>query len=52
MKLINLRQFRKEQGLTQKQFAESMKIPQSTVSYLENGRQEVTDYLLSRIAKH
>lgn len=47
-----IKKMRKEQGLTQKQFAESMKIPQSTVSYLENGRQEVTDYLLSRIAKH
>lgn len=51
MKLINLKQFRKERGLTQKQFGEKMKLPQSTVSYLENGMQEVTDYLLGLIAK-
>lgn len=51
MKLINLRQFRKERGLTQKQFGEAMQLSQSTVSCLENGLQEATGHLLDRMAK-
>lgn len=51
MKLINLKQFRQEYKITQKQLGESLKLPQSTISYLENGLQEVTDYLLERIKK-
>lgn len=49
MKFINLKQFRKEQGLTQQQLGQALRLPQSTISYLENGLQEVTDYLLSCI---
>lgn len=51
MKLINLKQFRKERGLTQKQFGASMQLSQSTVSCLENGLQEATSHLLERMAK-
>lgn len=51
MKFINLKQFRKERGLTQKQLGDAMKLPQSTISYLENGLQEVTDYLLESIKR-
>lgn len=51
MKLINLKQFRKERGLTQTEFGKALKLPQSTVSYLENGLQEVTDYLIEQIKK-
>ena len=51
MKLINLKQFRKERGLTQKQFGASMQLSQSTVSCLENGLQEATSHLLERVAK-
>lgn len=49
MKFINLKQFRKERGLTQRQLGEALHLPQSTISYLENGLQEVTDYLLDCI---
>lgn len=42
MKFINLKQFRKEHNLSQKQLVESMGLPQSTVSYLENGLQELS----------
>lgn len=49
MKLINLKLFRKERGLTQRQLGDVLHLPQSTVSYLENGLQEATDYLLSAI---
>lgn len=51
MKLINLKQFRKERGLTQRQLGAALHLPQSSVSYLENGLQEVTDYLISSIKK-
>lgn len=51
MKLINLKQFRKERGLTQTEFGKALKLPQSTVSYLENGLQEVSDYLIEQIKK-
>lgn len=40
MKFINLKQFRKEYQLSQKQLVERIELPQSTVSYLENGLQE------------
>ena len=49
MKFINLKLFRKERGLTQQQLAEVLQLPQSTISYLENGLQEATDHLLNRI---
>lgn len=49
MKFINLKLFRKEHGLTQQHLAEVLQLPQSTISYLENGLQEATDHLLNRI---
>lgn len=49
MKFINLKQFRKERGLTQRQLGDALRLTQSTISYLENGLQEVTDYLLDCI---
>lgn len=49
MKFINLKQLRKERGLTQEQLGKALKLPQSTISYLENGLQEVTDFLLKKI---
>ncbi len=51
MKFINLKLFRKEHGLTQQHLAEVLQLPQSTISYLENGLQEATDHLLNRIWK-
>ena len=49
MKFINLRLFRKERKLTQRQLGEALQLPQSTISYLENGLQEATDNLLECI---
>lgn len=49
MKFINLKQFRKERNLTQRQLGEVLQLSQSTISYLENGLQEATDYLLECI---
>ena len=49
MKFINLKLFRKERNLTQRQLGEALQLPQSTVSYLENGLQEATDNLLECI---
>lgn len=49
MKFINLKLFRKERNLTQRQLGEVLQLPQSTISYLENGLQEATDHLLECI---
>ena len=49
MKFINLKLFRKERNLTQRQLGEALQLPQSTISYLENGLQEATDHLLECI---
>lgn len=49
MKFINLRLFRKERKLTQRQLGEALQLPQSTISYLENGLQEATGNLLECI---
>lgn len=46
MKFINLKMFRSERNLTQRQLGEALQLSQSTISYLENGLQEATDYLL------
>lgn len=43
MKFINLKQFRSERGLSQKQMVSDTGLPQSTVSYIENGYQEVSE---------
>lgn len=51
MQFINLKQFRKERGLTQKQLGDALQLPQSTISYLENGLQEATDYLIDCIKR-
>ena len=51
LKLINLRQFRKERSLTQVELAKVLELPQSTISFLENGRQEVSDYFLECLQK-
>lgn len=51
MKLINLKQFRKERGLSQVDMSRALSLPQSSISYLENGLQEVTDDLIDRIKK-
>ena len=49
MKFINLKLFRNERNLTQRQLGEALQLSQSTISYLENGLQEATDYLLQCI---
>lgn len=49
MKFINLKLFRNERNLTQRQLGEALQLPQSTISYLENGLQEATDHLLECI---
>lgn len=49
MKFINLKLFRNERDLTQRQLGEALQLSQSTISYLENGLQEATDYLLECI---
>ena len=43
MKFINLKQFRKDKNLSQKELVALTGLPQSTVSYLENGYQEVRE---------
>ena len=43
MKFINLKQFRKYKNLSQKELVALTGLPQSTVSYLENGYQEVRE---------
>ena len=43
MRFINLKQFRKERNLSQKMLEEKTGLPQSSISYLENGLQELTD---------
>ena len=49
MRFFNLRQFRIERNLTQKEFAQKVNISQSNASYIENATQEITDTLLSQI---
>lgn len=46
MKFINLKQFRKERGMSQKELVEKTGFSQCLVSYLENAHQEITDYQL------
>lgn len=43
MRFINLKLFRKERGMSQKQLVKNTGLPQSTVSYIENGYQEVSE---------
>lgn len=47
MKFINLRQFRKDKNLTQKELVSITGLPQSTVSYIENGYQEIREHQLA-----
>lgn len=49
MMFINLKLFRNERQLTQRQLGEALQLSQSTISYLENGLQEATDNLLDCI---
>lgn len=49
MKFINLKLFRKERGLNQKQLVNDVGLPQSTVSYIENGYQEVSENHLEKL---
>ena len=51
MKFLNLRQFRKERNLTQREVALALGVSQSVVSYMENGCMEVTDYQLGKFVK-
>lgn len=43
MKFINLKQFRAEHNLSQKELVSLTGLTQSTVSYIENGLQEISD---------
>ena len=43
MRFINLKLFRKERGLSQKELVRETGLPQSSVSYIENGYQEVSE---------
>lgn len=51
MKFINLKLFRKERGLTQRDFVKQVGLVQSVVSYLENGVKEVTETHLDAFRK-
>lgn len=43
MKFINLKQFRQDRSLSQKELVAITGLPQSTVSYIENGYQEIRE---------
>lgn len=43
MKFINLKQFRKDKDISQKKLVALTGLPQSTISYIENGYQEVRE---------
>lgn len=51
MKFFNLKQFRKERNLTQREFSLALGISQSVASYIENGSMEISEYQLKRISK-
>ncbi len=51
MKFINLRMFRQERNISQKQLVIDTGLPQSTVSYIENGYQEISDNHLELLQK-
>ena len=51
MKFINLKQFRSERELSQKQLVKDTGLSQSTVSYIENGYQEVSELHLEILRK-
>lgn len=47
MKFINLKQFRQDRSLTQKELVAITGLPQSTVSYIENGYQKIRENQLA-----
>lgn len=47
MKFLNLKQFRKDKDLSQKKLVALTGLPQSTISYIENGYQEVREKQLA-----
>ena len=49
MRFINLKKFREDNGLTQKELVRMTSLPQSTVSYIENGLQEICEKHLSTL---
>lgn len=49
MKFINLKQFRQDRGLSQKELVAITGLPQSTVSYIENGYQEIRENQLTAL---
>lgn len=51
MKFINLKQFRQDRSLSQKELVAITGLPQSTVSYIENGYQEIRDNQLAMLKK-
>ena len=51
MRFINLKLFREERGLSQKKVVRDTGLPQSTVSYIENGYQEVSENHLERLKR-
>ena len=46
MKFLDIRRLRKDYGLTQSQFAQRMGISQASVSNLETGKQQSTQYFI------
>ena len=51
MRFINLKLFLKERGLSQKELVRETGLPQSSVSYIENGYQEVSESHLELLKK-
>ncbi len=51
MKFFNLKQFRKERNITQREFAIALGISQSVASYMENGTMEITDYQIDKVSQ-
>lgn len=51
MKFINLKQFRQDRSLSQKELVAITGLPQSTVSYIENGYQEIRENQLEVLKK-
>ena len=47
---MNLKEVRQFLGLTQKEFAETLKMSQSAISSIEMGRRNVTDRLINQVA--
>ena len=50
MKFLDIRRLRKDYGLTQSQFARRMGISQASVSNLETGKQQSTEYFIGIVA--